>query len=85
MFNGSYGLSAPMPSVNNGTASILNTSAYPTNFTVRWSDHDSDGRLGVGDSFAIGSTRGSLPVGAYTFLLLWSDGSLVATADFQSA
>ena len=83
-FNGSYGRSDGLWNMLNGSVLIPFPSLGPgtDNYTVRWTDADANGRLSVGDSFTV-SHVGALPAGKYTFLLLWVDGSIIASANFE--
>jgi hypothetical protein len=81
LLNGTPGTSVSMPTANNGTVRIVSDKI---NCTVRWTDADGDGLLGSGDYFTV-SRPGGLPhPGVYTFYLLWVDGTLIASADFQT-
>lgn len=61
----------------------LSAGGYP--FYVFWMDYNNDGALSTGDTFILNSLGGTLPSNSTgSFLLMWSDGSVLSQATFGS-
>ncbi len=85
--NGTAGTPSRLPAGANGTVT-LSVGGTPPHLagpvTVRWTDPDGDGNLGMGDSFSVTHPGGLPSPGSYTFSILWWDGSTLADVSFRT-
>ncbi len=69
-------------------AALAATVALPVNgtsYTIRWVDVGGEGTLSIADRFQV-TRSGGLPISTgFTFSLLWSDSSVIRTAQYTTA
>lgn len=88
MENGSsatYGLAAAMPTTSGSSVSVtVGTGPRATQFLIYWQNTGGSGLVSQGDHFAVIWASGAYATGTgFWFLLLWSDGSTLASAGWQ--